>query len=62
LRAALKGDATAKPDDELAGLWREYRFRKAFGCSHEEFLDQPTRITDWLLALDNLHQELSHGE
>jgi hypothetical protein len=33
--------------------WREYLFRKTFGGTHEDFLDQPTMTTEWLIAIHN---------
>jgi hypothetical protein len=48
-------------DPELSDLTREYRFRKALGGSHEEFLDQPRQVTDWLLAIDQVFREVERG-
>lgn len=39
-------------DPEILSLYREARFRKAFGASHEEFMSQPVGVTTWLLALE----------
>lgn len=44
------------PDDEMLSYLAEYRFRKAFGASHEDFLNQPTVVT---LVLSELDQELN---
>ena len=37
---------------------REYRFRKLFGLTHEQYLDEPVDIVDWLIAIDN---EVNNG-
>jgi len=41
--------------------FREHRFRKTYGGSHEDFLDQPRHVTDWLLAIARTEQEVSNG-
>lgn len=48
-------------DSEVTTLYREYRFRKEFGGSHEDFLNQPREITDWLLAIDRIVSEAQRG-
>lgn len=37
---------------------REYQFRKAFSATHEEFLDNPVKNTQWLLAIEGAHTEV----
>jgi len=48
-------------DHEVSNLYREHRFRKALGGSHEDFMNQPREITDWLLAIDDLMNEVQRG-
>lgn len=32
--------------------WREYSYRKLFGLTHEQYLDEPAEVVGWLLAID----------
>jgi hypothetical protein len=32
-----------------------------FGGSHEDFLNQPRSVTDWLIAIDNTMNEVERG-
>lgn|GEM_PF-2047465 len=47
---------------ELLGYYREHRFRKIYGGSHKDFLEQPRQVTDWLLAIANVEQEVQNGK
>lgn len=51
----------ADVDPELAGLFREYQFRKLFGTTHEQYLDEPMATVEWLLAIHGLVSEVEHG-
>jgi len=42
-------------------LYREHRFRKTYGGSHSEFMDQPRQITDWLIAIASVEREVENG-
>ena len=44
----------------MASLWREHRFRKMYGGSHEDFLEQPRVVTEWLLAIAKVEQEVEN--
>jgi len=48
-------------DIEVASLYREYQFRKTFGGSHDDFLNQPRNVTDWLIAINNTMNEVQRG-
>jgi len=39
-------------------MWREYNFRKVFGGTHEEYLDEPSELVDWLISIDVMAKEL----
>jgi len=45
----------------MADLFREYQFRKTFGGSHEDFMNQPRQVTEWLLAIDGMVEEVKNG-
>jgi len=36
---------------------REYQFRKILGGSHDDFLNQPKNVTDWMIAIHNALNE-----
>jgi len=38
-------------DPELLALLAEYRYRKIFQISHEEYLNEPRGHIDWMLAI-----------
>lgn len=48
----------AEVDDDLLALMREYNFRKTFGGSHEEYLDEPLLISQWFNAITGIIGEL----
>jgi len=60
LQAALEGKK-AEVDPEVTGYFREHRFRKIYGGSHKDFLDQPVQVTDWLLAIANTEKKAENG-
>ena len=60
LEAALRGK-DAEVDTEVSDLYREYQFRKTFGGSHEDFMNQPIQITEWLIAIDGIINEVKNG-
>jgi hypothetical protein len=37
--------------------WREYRYRKVFGLTHDQYLDEPAETIDWLLKIDDAVRE-----
>jgi hypothetical protein len=45
----------------VSDLFREYQFRKAFGGSHEDFMNQPMQITEWLIAIEGIMNEVKNG-
>jgi len=45
----------------VSNLFREYQFRKTFGGSHEDYLSQPREITDWLLEIEKVMNEVRNG-
>ena len=40
----------------------EYRFRRRFGVSREEYLSEPRMNVEWMLHIDNIFREAEHGE
>jgi hypothetical protein len=42
-------------------MYREWSFRKAFGGSHQDFMDQPYGVTEWLLAIENMMNGMDDG-
>jgi hypothetical protein len=42
-------------------MFREWNFRKAFGGSHQDFMDQPQAVTEWLMAIDKMTSEMNNG-
>lgn len=42
-------------------MWREYQFRSKFSITHEQYLDEPIHVIEWMIALDNLNSELTNG-
>jgi hypothetical protein len=58
---ALRGK-DAEVDAEVAHLFREVRFRKVFGGSHDDFLEQPVDVTDWMLQIETVIQEVQNGQ
>jgi len=42
-------------------LYREFRYRKLFQMTHEQYLDEPHRIVTWLLEMDSIINEVSNG-
>ena len=55
---ALRGKEVEVSSEVLA-YWREYQFRKTFGGSHKDFLDQPIVVTEWLTEIENMMNGLS---
>ena len=51
--------ASVEPDAETYSWFREYSFRKTFGGSHAEFIEQPVSATEWLLAIDKRLSDLA---
>jgi len=49
----LRGKADVSVDSEVMSYWREYQFRKTFGGSHKDFMNQPVVITNWLTEIHN---------
>ena len=45
-------------DEELLTLMREYNFRKTFGGSHEDFLDEPVLHSQWFNAISGIIGEI----
>ena len=41
---------------------KEYRFRKLFGLSREDYLSEPRMNVEWLLSIDNVFREAEHGD
>jgi hypothetical protein len=39
-------------------MFREYQFRTTFGLTHEEYLDEPVGVIEWLTQIDRLVKEL----
>ena len=35
-------------------MYREYRYRKLFQVSHEDYLDEPAHLIDWMIQIDGL--------
>ena len=60
MEAALRGK-DAEVDAELSSLFREYKFRKEFGGSHEDFLNQPRETTEWLIAIHGMVNEVNNA-
>jgi len=42
-------------------MFKEYQFRKLFGGSHKDFLEQPVANTEWLLAIDAIVNKVNNG-
>lgn len=40
-------------DADLRNLWIEYAYRKLFPMSHNEYLEEPIGIVEWLVAIHN---------
>jgi hypothetical protein len=38
--------------------WREYRRLKVSTLTHDQYLAEPTHITDWLIAIDGMEAEV----
>lgn len=37
----------------MTAAWaKEYRYRKLFGLTHDQYLDEPIGAIDWLLHVD----------
>jgi hypothetical protein len=39
-------------------LFREYNFRRTFGGSHEEFMDEPVLISQWFNSFTQIIGEI----
>jgi len=39
-------------------MFREYQYRTTFNLTHEEYLDEPVGVIQWLAAIDRLVKEL----
>ena len=39
-------------------MFREYSFRKLFGGTHEQYLDEPSELIDWLVSIDATVKEV----
>ena len=46
----------------MFSLFREYQFRKTFGGSHDDFLNQPITNTEWLLAIDSIVNKVQNDQ
>ena len=51
-----------EPDQESLSYLREYNFRRRFGGSHDDFMNQPLEVTEMLIALDARLGENSSGD
>jgi hypothetical protein len=49
-------------DPEVAAHLREVRFRKTFGGSHEDFMNQPMDTTAWMLEIDRIETQVQNGQ
>ena len=58
LKTVLKGENGEDPEPYVFHLWREFRYRKIFPVSHEEFLDESRDRIEWFLSFENLTNEL----
>lgn len=47
----MQGRRGVRVDAELVGLHREYLFRKTFGGSHADYVDELAENVDWLLLI-----------
>jgi hypothetical protein len=50
--------AETEVDEEVSAWFREYQFRKVFSITHEDFLEQPIEVTDWLNDIDRIVNEV----
>jgi hypothetical protein len=41
-----------------AGWWSEYTYRKMFGLTHEQYLDEPHEAVGWMIRIDELDQRI----
>lgn len=39
-------------------MFREYKYRKTFNLTHEEYLNEPVSVIEWLMQIDKLVKEL----
>ena len=48
-------------DADTRAYWTEYAYRKLFPMSHNEYLEEPVEVVEWLVAIHN-EMESSDGE
>jgi len=39
-------------------MFREYLFRTKFNVTHEQYLNEPSELVDWLISIDGIAKEL----
>jgi hypothetical protein len=44
-------------DPEIAEMVYEYHYRQIFHMSHEDYLNEPRGLIDWMIAIHNTMQE-----
>jgi hypothetical protein len=59
-------EAKTAPVDDLdlepvLSMYRQFKFRKVFGATRQEFLDTPTDEVDYLIALDEVDRAAYRG-
>jgi len=42
-------------------MFREYAFRSRFGVTHEQYLDEPSEVIDWLVSIDATVKGVERG-
>jgi hypothetical protein len=47
----MQGGRGVSVDSELLGRHREYLFRKTFGGSHKDYLDETLEDVQWMLLI-----------